>query len=88
MTLALKSRPCAQTFGLSGSGSKYLYTSNESFYGVNPHGDVETLTDATTGHTTSTYPLHRLRSTRQGRHHQPTPEEVGDRALSYRPMEL
>jgi RHS repeat-associated protein len=30
-------------------------TSKKSFYGVNPHGDVETLTDATTGQTTSTY---------------------------------
>ena len=30
-------------------------TSKKSFYGTNPHGDVETLTDATTGTTTSTY---------------------------------
>ncbi|MFI6675253.1 DNRLRE domain-containing protein [Kribbella sp. NPDC050470] len=30
-------------------------TSKKSFYGVNPHGDVETLTDASTGQTTSTY---------------------------------
>ncbi|WP_165949445.1 RHS repeat-associated core domain-containing protein [Kribbella turkmenica] len=30
-------------------------TSSKSFYGTNPHGDVETLTDATTGLTTSTY---------------------------------
>ncbi|TCO12830.1 RHS repeat-associated protein [Kribbella steppae] len=30
-------------------------TSKKSFYGVNPHGDVETLTDASTGTTTSTY---------------------------------
>ncbi|MFI6826993.1 RHS repeat-associated core domain-containing protein [Kribbella sp. NPDC050241] len=30
-------------------------TTKKSFYGTNPHGDVETLTDATTGSTTSTY---------------------------------
>ncbi|MEU4295011.1 DNRLRE domain-containing protein [Kribbella sp. NPDC026596] len=30
-------------------------TSEKSYYGTNPHGDVETLTDATTGQTTSTY---------------------------------
>ncbi len=30
-------------------------TTKKSFYGTNPHGDVETLTDATTGTTTSTY---------------------------------
>ncbi|TCC03977.1 DNRLRE domain-containing protein [Kribbella soli] len=30
-------------------------TSKKSFYGTNPHGDVETLTDASTGATTSTY---------------------------------
>ncbi|MFD7156158.1 DNRLRE domain-containing protein [Kribbella sp. NPDC059898] len=30
-------------------------TSKKSYYGTNPHGDVETLTDATTGTTTSTY---------------------------------
>jgi RHS repeat-associated protein len=30
-------------------------TSKKSFYGTNPRGDVETLTDATTGQTTSTY---------------------------------
>ncbi|WP_410790922.1 RHS repeat-associated core domain-containing protein [Kribbella sp. C-35] len=30
-------------------------TSKKSFYGTNPHGDVETLTDASTGTTTSTY---------------------------------
>jgi RHS repeat-associated protein len=30
-------------------------TTKKSYYGVNPHGDVETLTDATTGQTTSTY---------------------------------
>jgi hypothetical protein len=30
-------------------------TSKKTYYGVNPHGDVETLTDATTGQTTSTY---------------------------------
>lgn len=30
-------------------------TTKKSFYGVNPRGDVETLTDATTGQTTSTY---------------------------------
>lgn len=30
-------------------------TTKKSYYGVNPHGDVETLTDATTGQATSTY---------------------------------
>ncbi len=30
-------------------------TSKKSYYGLNPHGDTETLTDATTGQTTSTY---------------------------------
>jgi RHS repeat-associated protein len=30
-------------------------TTKKSFYGTNPHGDVETLTDAATGQTTSTY---------------------------------
>ncbi len=30
-------------------------TSKKSFYGANPRGDIETLTDATTGETTSTY---------------------------------
>ncbi len=30
-------------------------TSKKSYYGTNPHGDTETLTDATTGQTTSTY---------------------------------
>jgi hypothetical protein len=30
-------------------------TTKNSFYGVNPHGDVESLTDGATGQTTSTY---------------------------------
>ncbi|MFK4087510.1 GH-E family nuclease, partial [Kribbella sp. NPDC020789] len=30
-------------------------TTKKSYYGLNPHGDTETLTDATTGQTTSTY---------------------------------
>ncbi|MFC5268522.1 DNRLRE domain-containing protein [Kribbella qitaiheensis] len=30
-------------------------TTKKSYYGTNPHGDVETLTDASTGSTTSTY---------------------------------
>jgi RHS repeat-associated protein len=30
-------------------------TTKKSYYGVNPHGDVETLTDSATGQTTSTY---------------------------------
>jgi RHS repeat-associated protein len=30
-------------------------TTKKTFYGVNPHGDVETLTDPATGQTTSTY---------------------------------
>ena len=30
-------------------------TTKKSYYGLNPHGDVESLTDAATGQTTSTY---------------------------------
>jgi RHS repeat-associated protein len=30
-------------------------TTKKSYYGLNPHGDVESLTDATTGQTSSTY---------------------------------